>query len=188
MGPTRVALLVISVTSVVWLAAADPVKTTEAPASLTIAEGVPDDFEVLARGTWRRFVHAFRAHRECIAPVIVDAAWDLDDRATYDPGRRLIIVRVPGTAPNLQASLVHELAHHLDFTCPAQRSLRGAFLRAQGLSAGAAWWNGATWERTPSEQFAEATTEFVLERRPAHGRIFVRTEAVHTISDWAAGK
>lgn len=182
------ALLVAAMTSVVWLAAADFVETTESQSALVIAEGVPGDLADLARSTWTLYIEAFPARKDCLAPVTVDGAWELDDRAVYDPGRRLVTIRIPGTAPNLQASLVHEFAHHLEFTCPAQRSLRAAFLAAQGLSTDAAWFKGATWEETPSEQFAEATTGFVLGRRHAHVRTPVTVEAMHAISDWAGGK
>jgi hypothetical protein len=187
MDKSRAALLAITMIAVGVLAGAGTVKSTEKRATLSIAEGVPNDFEDLARATWDRFTDAFPARRKCLVPVTVDAAWDLADRAVYDPGRRLVTVRIPGTAPNLQASLVHELAHHLEFTCPAQKAMRAAFLRAQDLAVGAAWFKGPTWERTPSEQWAEATAEFVLHRRPAHGRITVTDAAVNAISDWATG-
>lgn len=150
------------------------------------AERTPADVRALALATWERFRDAFPARRGCLGPVTVAGAWDLDDRATYDPGRRLVTIRIPGTAPNLRATLVHEFAHHLEFTCGAQRGLRAAFLAAQSLPAGSAWFEGDTWELIPSEQFAEATTEFVLGRRPPHARIAVTLEALRVIKTWAS--
>lgn len=181
------ALLLVAMVLMARLAAADIAETNGARPDLVIADGVPEDFEDLTRATWALFIDAFPARRACVAPITVDAARQLNDRAAYDPARRLVTVRVPGTAPNLRASLVHEFAHHLEFTCPAQRALRPAFLVDQGLATHASWFTGATWERTPSEQFAEATTEYVLGRRHAHLRSVVTADAVHSIRVWARG-
>lgn len=154
---------------------------------LTFAANVPGDVRALASTTWRRFVDAFPAARGCFVPAALTSGIELEDRAAYDPDRRVIAVRIPGTAPNLEASLVHEFAHHLEFTCPALRSIRGAFLAAQDLPPGSAWFEAPTWETTPSEQFAEATIEAVLGRRPAHVRIPITAEAVGVIRAWARG-
>jgi hypothetical protein len=152
---------------------------------LSFDNGVPPDLRTLAAGTWERFLAAFPEQRDCIAPVAVDARWSFEDRAAYDPENHVVIVRIPATAPHLEAALVHEFAHHLEFTCPAQRNLRPAFLAAQGFRENASWWNGATWETTPSEQFAEAATVVVLRRRPGHMRIHVTPEALTALRDWA---
>lgn len=156
-----------------------------APPPLALAEEIPRDVGDLAEATWVRFVDAFPARRRCLAPVTVAAAFELDDRAVYDPGRRLVTVRVPGTAPALEASLVHEFAHHLEFTCDDHSTLRPSFSTAQGLSPNVSWFGGETWEETPSEQFAEATTILVLGRRHSHFRIAVADQAVATIRAWA---
>jgi hypothetical protein len=160
---------------------------TRPATDLTFANGMPEDLRHLTRVTWERFTRAFPARRDCLAPVMVDGVWELDDRATYEPGPRLVSVRIPGSAPNLEASLVHEFAHHLEFTCPEHRRLRSSFLAAQGSPKNAPWFEGRTWGSTPSEQFAEATTEFVLGRRPAHARIDVSRAAVRVIGSWAVG-
>jgi hypothetical protein len=120
-----------------------------------------------------------------VEAVRVVGAWKLPDRATYDPERQLVTVRVPGTAPNLRATLLHEFAHHLEFTCPEHRDLRPAFLAAQELSPSSPWFAGATWEATPSEQFAEATVELVLGRRHAHARVHMSPAALEAIRRWA---
>jgi hypothetical protein len=154
---------------------------------LVFADGVPSDVRALADGTWKRFTDAFAGRWACLAPVTVTAAWSLDDRAGYDPDSRLVRIRIPGTAPNLAASLVHEFAHHLEFTCPEHWSLRASFLSAQDLDADAPWRAGETWSEIPSEQFAEATVRFVLGRAPAHRLVSVENEAVAVIRAWAAG-
>ncbi|HZB78902.1 MAG TPA: hypothetical protein VE522_03535 [Actinomycetota bacterium] len=162
-----------------WAAGRDP-----GPA-ISFVDGVPDDLQDLGRAAWDRFTRAFPAHRDCLVPVTVDGVRELDDRAAYDPHRRLVTVRIPGTAPNLEASLVHEFAHHLEFTCPAQRRMRAPFLAAQGASRRASWFGGPTWETTPSEGFAEGVAEFVLGRRPAHARIDPSEAAMGVIRRWA---
>jgi hypothetical protein len=146
----------------------------------------PADLRVLARDTWRRFAEAFAARHECLRPPVIRGAWELEDRATYSPASSRVAIRIPGTAGNLRATLVHEFAHHLEFTCPAQRALRSPFLVAQGLPEGTPWFDGATWEETPSEQFAEAAVEIVLGRRSSHSRIPVTAEALTAIQAWAA--
>jgi hypothetical protein len=183
----QVALLFISMTLMVRLGAAD-IGMTEPRPILAMAAGVPTDFVHLARATWTRFTEAFPARQGCLAPLTVDASWELDDRAVYYPRQRLVAVRIPGTAPNLTATLVHEFAHHLEFTCRgAHRAFRPTFLAAQGLPPDSPWFQGVTWERTPSEQFAEATTEFVLGRRHAHRRTAATDEAIQAIRNWARG-
>jgi hypothetical protein len=154
--------------------------------AVAFADGVPADLRDLSRAAWDRFARAFPAHEDCLVPVMVDGVWDMDDRAAYDPDRRLVTVRIPGTAPNLEASLVHEFAHHLEFTCAAHRRLRAPFLAAQGWSRRAPWFDGPTWETTPSEAFAEGATEIVLGRRPAHARIHLSRGAMRAIRSWAA--
>lgn len=154
---------------------------------VTVAADAPDDLRSLVLDTWAEFVDSFPARTSCMQPVTVEGAWILDDRATYDPRRRVIAVRVPATAPSLRASLVHEFAHHVEFTCPAHRQLRPGFLRAQGLSSDASWFSGRSWEETPSEHFAEAAAVFVLGERPSNLRIAVSARALAVLSKWARG-
>ena len=158
------------------------------PAAVLFEEGVPPDVQALTRTTWDRFVSAFPARAECLHPVIVVAARELQHRAGYDPARHVVRIRIPGTAPNLSASLIHGFAHHLEFTCPAHRGLRGPFLAAQGLPPRAPWFEGPSWEQTPSEQFAEAVVEAVLGERHAHARIPISHGAILAIRAWGLGK
>jgi hypothetical protein len=151
---------------------------------LMIAGASPDDLRALIVATWDRFVEAFPARRSCLAPVTVQGAWELDDRAAYDPGRRLVTVRIPGTAPNLRDSLVHEFAHHLEFTCPEQHEVRVPFLVAQALRPSAPWFEGGSWETTPSEQFAEAVVQVVL-GPPAHPAVLILPRSIALIRAWA---
>jgi hypothetical protein len=156
------------------------------PADLWVNGASPADLRALIEETWERFVEAFPARRSCLAPVRVQGAWRLDGRGSYDPGRRLITVRIPGTAANLRASLVHEFAHHMEFTCPEQRDVRVPFLDAQGLPRSASWFEGRSWETTPSEQFAEAVVQMVL-GRPAHPAVLIRPRSVALLRAWGRG-
>ena len=153
---------------------------------LSITGGSPDDLRALIVQTWDRFVEVFPARRSCLAPVTVQGAWELDDRALYDPGRRLVTVRIPGTAPNLRDSLVHEFAHHMEFTCPEQRDVRVPFLAAQALPPSATWFEGVSWETTPSEQFAEAVVQVVL-GPPAHPAVLIHPRSVALLRAWGRG-
>jgi hypothetical protein len=154
--------------------------------ALVVAPDVPNDVRLLATATWEGFLEAFPGRRGCIAPVTLAHAWRLSDRATYDPDDRLVVLRVPATAASLRATLIHEFAHHLEFSCPAQRSMREPFLAAIGFDRGAAWFAGRRWEDVPSERFAEAVTVHVLGRVPSHLRVHVPGAALEEIERWAA--
>jgi hypothetical protein len=169
------------------------VATTAAAVQGDRAEGlqfrgdVPDDVRDLAAATWARFEAALPGHRDCLGPPVFEARWKLADRGEYEPTDQQVVLRIPGTAPNLSATMVHEFAHHLEFTCPAQGQVRAAFLAAQGFAPGTPWFDGPSWARTPSEQFAEATVQFVLGERAAHSPVVVSAAALAAIGTWAAG-
>lgn len=188
MGPVvrrwQAVALIVLVIGLVPLTAADVPPSYPQPA-VTLASGMPDDLQHLVRQTWRRFVQAFPARAGCLEPLTVDGAWELADRARYDPARHVVQVRIPATAPNLEASLVHEFAHHLEFTCRRQIELRASFLLAQGFDRQVPWFDGGRWEQTPSEQFAEAVGEYVLGERPAHARTTTTGAALRVIETWA---
>jgi hypothetical protein len=151
------------------------------------AESVPDDLRTLADETWDDFLAAHPARLDCITPVTLEAAWELDDRAEYRPDTSTLAVRVPGTPATLRSELIHEFAHHLEFTCAAQTGLRAEFLRAQGFPPEAAWFEGDTWETTPSEQYAEATVEMIEGRRTHLGGILLTADAIEVVREWGLG-
>lgn len=155
--------------------------------AIHFAQGVPGDLRQLATSTWGRLLDAFPARSRCLPDVTLRGAWRLATRAAYVRQKRLVTVRIPGTAPNLQATMVHEFAHHMEFTCPQQQRLRPRFLAAQGLPPGTSWLGGETWARIPSEQFAEATVQVVLGGRP-DPMVLVRPEALQAIRDWGRGR
>jgi hypothetical protein len=155
---------------------------------IAFAPDTPRDVQELAASTWERFTGAFRGRWACVPDVSVAGAWQLATRATYDPDRRLVTIRIPGTAPNLRATLIHEFAHHADFGCASQdQGLRRKLLAAQGFAPGTPWFRGESWDGTPAEQFAEGTTAVVLgaEARPA---MPVSLQAVAAIRTWGEGR
>jgi hypothetical protein len=167
--------------AVILLAAAD------SPPQLLHDDGVPADLRSLADETWNDFLNAHPARLDCISSPTLEAAWQLDSRAEYRPDTATLAVRVPGTPATLRSELIHEFAHHLEFTCPAHRDLRADFLRAQGFAADTPWDQGETWEETPSEQYAEATVELVDGRRSHRGGIRLTTDAVEVVREWGQG-
>ena len=178
-----VALTVLLVSA---LAGALVLTRADAPPALRFDDTVPDDLRSVAADAWDDFLAAHPQHLDCIPPVTLTAAWELADRAEYRPDTATVVLRVPGTAPNLADSLVHEFAHHVEFTCPEHEELRSAFLEAQGFPAVAHWFEGAAWETTPSEQYAEATVEVVLGRRSHRGGIIISDEAAAVVRQWGS--
>jgi hypothetical protein len=154
---------------------------------LDFARDVPGDVQELAAATWDEFLVAHSARLGCIADVTLAAAWELDSRGEYLPEAATITIRIPGTAATLRDELVHEFAHHVDFTCPDIVELRPGFLAAQGLPATASWFEAPTWEATPSEQFAEATVAAVLGSRAQHREIHLTESAVALVRAWGLG-
>lgn len=164
------------------LAAADP-----GGPDLRFTDRTPRDLREVTTQAWHRFTAAFRGRSDCLGVVTVGVAWELDDRARYEPGRALVLVRAPGTARNLAASLLHEFAHHAEYRCPMDATFKRRFVDAAGLPAGTPWLGGGRWHEIPSERFAEAAVSFVLGEPPPHVLIRVTPEEVRAVAAWAAG-
>jgi len=150
----------------------------------------------LADETWRQFLVVFQARQNCFGEIHLHAAYDLDDRATYDPATAVVTVKVPATVAMLQGALIHEWAHHIEYQCQAHQELRPAFLAAQGLPLETPWrtdnslakTSQAAWGDLPSEQYAEAAIELVLGSRRIPTTARVSPQAVQILAAWAAGK
>jgi hypothetical protein len=183
----RRVLAIALMTSALGLSAEPARPVAPSGPEIRFTDGTPADVRALAERTWLRFLDAFPARRGCLEPVIVEGAWELADRGSYDAAAARVTLRIPGTAPNLEATLVHEFAHHLEASCPEHVRLREAFLLAHGMSTNTSWFDGATWSSTPSEQLAEAVTVAVLGRRPSHLRTFVDATTVELIRRWGEG-
>lgn len=156
-------------------------------ADLKYGENTPADLADLADDTWDDFLTAHEGRLDCIPPVTMEADWDLATRGEYRPESATVVVRIPGTPATLRSELIHEFAHHVEFTCSDQADLRTAFLSAQGFPPDTGWYEGATWATTPSEQYAEATVELITERRAHTGGILLTPEAVDVVRKWGRG-
>jgi hypothetical protein len=155
--------------------------------SLRFTDGTPDDLRVVAVLAWDRFVGAIPACADRLGAVTVGVAWELPDRARYEPGLALVLIRAPGTAANLETSLLHEFAHHAERRCELSEPFRIRFTRAAGLPAATPWRGGEDWDRIPSERFAEAMVAHVLGEPPPHVLIHVGPEELAAVADWSAG-
>ena len=158
-----------------------------APPELSYDDSVPNDLRALADETWSDFLAAIPARHDCVLSPTLHAAWELDHRAEYDPSTATLVVRVPGTPATLRSELLHEFAHHIEFTCSEHQELRAGFLQAQGFAVDAVWFEGETWETTPSEQYAEAVVELIEGRRSHLGGIQLTDEAIAVVREWGEG-
>ena len=147
----------------------------------------PSDLRALTAETLSRVAEAVANQAECLDGLVVSGAWELDDRARYDPASSEMTVRIPATAAQLETSIVHEMAHHMEFTCPQSEEVRRDFISAQGLPADTAWFDGSSWETTPSEQWATALVLHVLGRPDERARISVNADAMEIVRAWAEG-
>jgi hypothetical protein len=175
-----------SVLVLIAIAAALPACGDSVP-RLQHDETVPADLRALADDTWQDFLDAFPARWDCIPPPTLHAAWELGTRAEYRPATATLVVRVPGTPATLRSELLHEFAHHVEFVCADHELLRPGFLATQGFAPDTPWFGGATWESTPSEQYAEAVVELVEGRRTHLGGIILSDAAVAAVADWGSG-
>lgn len=151
-------------------------------------EKTPYDVRALAEATWSRFLDAFPSSISCTPDVSIVGESELADRASYRANPPTIRLRLPAPAGQLEAALIHEFAHHIEFNCPDHARLRSAFLLAQGRPATDPWFAGPSWKETPSEQYAEAVVEIVLGRRVLHRRLPIREEAKTVVREWGSGK
>ena len=156
--------------------------------AIVFPDDTPDDLTFLSRAVFADFLDAFPAQTDCIGRVEIHAVWDLSDRALYHPEEEVIEVRIPGTAPQLKTSLVHELGHHLEQACPGQLDVRPAFLRALGLPGDAIWPNSSVYETDPSELWAEAVVRHVTGNPDRRRPLTINDAALEVVARWASGE
>jgi hypothetical protein len=154
---------------------------------LRFTGGTPKDLRAVASDTWERFSRATPACGDRLGAVTVGVAWGLPDRARYEPGPALVLIRAPGTAANLEATLLHEFAHHAEYRCGLSPRFRRGFTATGGQPPDTPWLAGPTWEATPSERFAEAMVVHVLGHRPPHVLIHLRPAELEAAAAWADG-
>lgn len=156
-------------------------------AGLRFTDGTPDDLRAVASDAWERFIAAVPGCAARLGTVTVGVAWELSDRARYEPGPALVLIRAPGTAANLEATLLHEFTHHAERRCPPSPAVRRGLTEAAGLPASTPWRQGPSWVQTPSERFAEAMVVLTLDRPPPHVLIHVRPGELDAVAAWAGG-
>jgi hypothetical protein len=175
--------IVLAGVAVGGLAIALPSRT-----GLRFTEETPRDLRAVASDAWERFTEAIPACRDRLSAPKVGVAWELPDRARYEPGPALVLIRAPGTAANLEAALLHEYAHHAEHGCGLTEAFRRHFTAAGELPAGTPWHAGPSWAETPSERFAEATVLLILGEPPPHVLIHLHPEEVESVASWARGE
>jgi hypothetical protein len=175
-------VVLAAVAAVAVVASARPIDP-----SVRFTDETPGDLRAVTTRTWERFTAAFPGLRGCLGDVTVGVAWQLPDRARYEPGPAVVLIRAPGTAGNLEATLLHEFAHHAEHRCPMSAAFRRRFVTAAGLPDGIAWLGGEDWERIPSERFAEAAVRYVLGEPPPHVLFTLDPDEVRAVAAWAAG-
>ncbi|HEX6399887.1 MAG TPA: hypothetical protein VF108_05390 [Actinomycetota bacterium] len=183
MRRSRIALVMLAVVATVAVVAS--ARPTDPAVRFT--DETPRDLREVTTRAWDRFTAAFPGRRGCLGDVMVGVAWQLPDRARYEPEPGLVLIRAPGTAGNLEATLLHEFAHHAEHRCSTSAAFRRRFVAAAGLPSGIAWFGGDAWERIPSERFAEAAVRHVLGETPPHVLITVEPDEVRAVAAWAAG-
>ena len=172
-----------------WLAVAFTAACGASSASLVFAEGTPSDLQDLGLEVWADFLEAFPNQAGCIGEVTLEGDWTLEgSRAYYLPEDAKVVLEIPATAPHLRHSLVHELAHHVEHACADHVELREAFLKAQNVPTDTPWFEGPSWEETPSEQYAEAVVRLVLSRPVMHYRLSLAPESIEAIKKWGGGR
>jgi hypothetical protein len=176
-----------AVLSGVALAAVVALGAATAGSGLRFTDETPGDLREVASDAWQRFTDAVPACADRLGGLTVGVAWHLPDRARYEPEQALVLIRAPGTAPNLEATFLHEFAHHADRRCAPSPAFRRGFIAAAGLTAGTPWRGHAAWDRIPSERFAEAVTTYVLGRPPPHVMVHLRPGELRAVATWAQG-
>jgi hypothetical protein len=123
----------------------------------------PAAVEEEVRATVADFVAVFAARRDCIGGAELELVRELDDGdARYLAADDLIEIEIPTSPRRFRESLVHELAHHVENSCPDAAVLRTDVMTAIGAKD---WTGQEHWEQRPSELWAEAVVEIVLGER-----------------------
>jgi hypothetical protein len=174
-------ILVGSVAAIAVLA------STTSGSGLRFTDATPEDLRAVASQAWQRFANAVPVCAGRMDGLTVGVAWELPDRARYEPGPAVVLVRAPGTAANLEATLLHEFTHHAEQRCGPSPALRRRFIAAADLPPGTPWRSSAAWDRIPSERFAEAVMTYVLGHPPPHVLVHLRPGELRAVAAWARG-
>ncbi len=160
------------------------------PAHVVMPQAVPLQVRELVDRTWTEFSAAFPARSSCMAPVAAGLVSGLEGDADARYSRRTgtISILIPTSPARFPEVLTHELAHHLDETCPELDAVRLSVLESQGFDRQHSWTEGETWDRIPAEHFAESVVEMVRGVRLIHrDRIEVEPDTIEVLAAWGAG-
>jgi acetylornithine deacetylase/succinyl-diaminopimelate desuccinylase-like protein len=173
---------------VVVVAAAGWWSVAERRPSLEIPQEVPAEVTELSLATWKSYLAAFPAQRNCIGTVTMRLTRSVDGGdAMYRPPERTIYVEIPTTPERFPESLAHELGHHLESACNAEGELGEAFRASQGLPPDSAWSGSEPWYDSPSEHFAETVVEIVDGERITHQDIVIlQPSTIDLVRAWGA--
>lgn len=128
-----------------------------------IRQRVPAAVEHEVRATVAEFVAVFETRRSCIGGAELALVRELTDGdARYVAAEDLIEIEIPTSPRRFRESLVHELAHHVDDSCPDADVLRTDVMTAMGAMD---WTGQERWAQRPSELWAETVVEIVLGER-----------------------
>jgi hypothetical protein len=157
-------------------------------ADLLLVQDVPDDVRREVGVVWGRFVDRFASRSGCFADVEVVLVREVaGGDARYVAEHARIEIRIPTTPARFRESLAHELAHHVEATCPAFAGLRSTLRPLLG-GADRPWSGGEVWAEIPSERWAEAVVELVNGERVRHtDTVPVDDDVLDLIRRWAAG-
>lgn len=120
-------------------------------------------------------------------PPVVETSRRITNRASYCPETGVVTLRVPRANADLAESFVHELAHHVEYTCAMARDVRIPFTLA-GPHPQAGWGEGETWSSTPAERFAEATVELMFGRRRTSAGVSLTDAELEVAGAWWTGR
>jgi hypothetical protein len=161
-GVVIAAVVIAAVVSVGVAVRARSVNVAAEPV-VRMRQRVPAVVEQEVRATVADFVAVFEARRNCIGGAELQLVRELDDGdARYVAAEDLIEIEIPTSPRRFRESLVHELAHHVDRSCPDADVLRTDVMAMIGATD---WTGQERWEQRPSELWAEAVVEIVLGER-----------------------
>ena len=96
-----------------------------------------------------------KARCEAMFTILPPPAWRISGIAAFY--RRSLATVFIEHGKVRDEHLIHEFAHHLDFSCGFGSGPLGVeFLEVQGFAPGQEWARGSSWRNVPAEQFAEA--------------------------------
>ena len=183
-GPSRrwwVAVAVVALLAVAW-----PWSRPEPGVGmLRPVEELPSDVVAEIDVVWPQFIEALGPRVDCLEPVGLLLVDEIPGGvARYVIADARIEIAIPTTHARFRESLVHELAHHVEHSCPAHDQLRAPLLATLGLPADS-WSRPTPWTQAPSEIWAEAFVLVVLGERVRHELTMpLPPEAVPVVEDW----